>query len=524
MKGKMNLNVILFMGTLLVFFLLNIFHSDDEVVTNLENRSLAQKPPFTWKSLFSGQYVQDYEHYFSDQFIFRHSFISYGKTLNGLRGFSGEDEVTLVVTNGNNMHESLDSEVIPVFSSTGSETTEVRGHIVSTDVGVQTIEEINDINMGGNLVGINSGNNLQVNSESIADADENSQVNFGTNADQIQGELDGELENEIETGEELDKNAIHEVEEAGEEKEAGNEVSNNDNEQHTEEESQLQGSYLVVGNQAVFVYYYNPSAAEQYANALNAFSARVGNDVNIYNLVVPTAIQYLNNEKYRKMAPSQAKAIEYVNQNLNEHIQSIYAYERLEQHKNEYIYFRTDHHWTALGAYYAYTAFIEQIGKSPVPLEQYEESDNGTFLGSTYNATLNGNLENDPDKLIYYKPNLEYTYRLSYGGDLITMALYHPNQWGYRFFLAGDPSWATIQTEQEGESILIIKDSYANAMVPFLIPHYKAIYIVDGRHYTGNVYELMKENDINNVLFLNSSTVTSHPGYTRVLEEKLELQ
>ncbi|HBI57065.1 MAG TPA: hypothetical protein DDY38_09585, partial [Firmicutes bacterium] len=62
------------------------------------------------------------------------------------------------------------------------------------------------------------------------------------------------------------------------------------------------------------------------------------------------------------------------------------------------------HHWTALGAYYAYASFMEKTGRQPVALESYEQIDIGDFLGSSYKKTLNDSLKKNPDHIIAYKP------------------------------------------------------------------------------------------------------------------------
>ncbi|NBI27710.1 DHHW family protein [Chengkuizengella marina] len=381
-KKRMNLNVLLFIGTLTIFFVLNFVNTNDASISTKENRTLAEMPDFSWSNLISGKFIQDFELFYSDSFPFRESFISYGSTLLDLKGFSGEDEVTIVESKGN---------------------------------------------------------------------------------------------------------------------------------------------YVVVGNKAMSLYYYTPEAAEQYADALNMFRDKIGNDIEIYSLVVPTAIEYFLEEKYSDMAPPQSESIQFVNEQLDESIHSIPAYKILEEYKNEYTYFRSDHHWTALGAYYAYTSFMEQMGESAIPLGEYSEIKAGQFLGTTYNATLNKNIAANPDTIFIYEPFTEYVFKALKNGKLTQGEVIQDNKEGYGKFLGGDFPSAYIQTEREGDRILIIKDSYANSFIPFLIPHYEQIHFIDLRHYSGDVYDYITEHKIDKVMFLNSSSVTSHTGYTSILQEKLNL-
>ena len=104
----------------------------------------------------------------------------------------------------------------------------------------------------------------------------------------------------------------------------------------------------------------------------------------------------------------QRELISYVYECLEGDVVSVDVYDTLRNLKDEYIYYRTDHHWTQLGAYYAYTAFCEAAGFDAVPLEQFQTGRYDTFLGSMYTFTKgypqSDVLKQHPDYLDYYLP------------------------------------------------------------------------------------------------------------------------
>jgi hypothetical protein len=90
----------------------------------------------------------------------------------------------------------------------------------------------------------------------------------------------------------------------------------------------------------------------------------------------------------------------------------------------------------------------------------------------------------------------------------------------YGIFMGGDQPLAKITTNvKNGKKIAVIKDSYANAFIPFLLPHYEEIYVVDPRQYTHNFLDLVKKNGIQNVLILNYSFITENNGFADLMRE-----
>lgn len=180
--------------------------------------------------------------------------------------------------------------------------------------------------------------------------------------------------------------------------------------------------------------------------------------------------------------------------------------QELLKHREEEIYYRTDHHWTTLGAYYGYTAWAGDRGVEAQPLSAFDRvviSD--TFLG-TLHSKLNLNVE--PDRIEVFLPKQEGKYRVWYDQEetpetSLYKKTYLQTKNQYGVFL--DDNHALVRIENTGRakgSILVVKDSYANCFIPFLSAHYKQVYLIDKRYYRGKIDTFITENNVQDVLVL----------------------
>jgi hypothetical protein len=297
-----------------------------------------------------------------------------------------------------------------------------------------------------------------------------------------------------------------------------------------EEKGRVIGKVLIINNRAMNLFTYVPIAGKAYADIINKFYAesviRFNDRIRISVLLAPTSIEFLRNASLKKMSSSQEAAIHAVYDQLNPVIAAIPALEKLLDHENEDLYFRTDHHWTATGAYYAYAAYMKAQGILPIPLKNYKTAEVKGFLGSLYSATLNKRLERDPDTILLYKPYVKHDYYVNYKGpikmDLLDMA-HSTKQNKYRIFLSGDRPWGQISTEiNNGLRIAVIKDSFGNAMIPFLLPHYKEIFIIDPRQFDQQLLSFIEKHEINEVLFVNNIGVTSDSSFSELIKKVIQ--
>lgn len=178
-------------------------------------------------------------------------------------------------------------------------------------------------------------------------------------------------------------------------------------------------------------------------------------------------------------------------------------------HEQEYVYYKTDHHWTTLGAYYAYCQLMESKGKAPVPLKSLEPFAKTVepFYGTYYSKAKKVN--SVTDIITYYDiPAGEVTINNEVKNSLYDYPQFEKRD-AYAGFLYGNNGLTVIKSannleHKEGETsrLLIIKDSYANCFIPFLTYNYDEIYVVDLRGLTSKMSQLMTENEFTEVLVM----------------------
>lgn len=288
-------------------------------------------------------------------------------------------------------------------------------------------------------------------------------------------------------------------------------------------------NYIVVtADSAMEMYSIASEKLTNYANVINTFAAKVP-DKQIYCMLAPTSIAFYGPEEYRTGSHSQPDGINIAYSALSgANIKSIDAYGEIIKHTNDYIYFRTDHHWTARGAYYAYTALCNQTGQEAVPLENHQSGRLDDFVGTMYRYTQSESLLGHPDYVEYFYPVNEYE-----GYWFTTPALSDPHNLRvistgitersskYMCFIQGDKPLERITTSnQNGKKILVIKESYGNAIVPFLLDNYQEVYVLDPRQdgvTDMNLPQFVTDNGINEILFINYVLVPSNSKYMNAL-------
>ena len=243
--------------------------------------------------------------------------------------------------------------------------------------------------------------------------------------------------------------------------------------------------------------------------AVTSLSARYPGKV--YAMVVPAA-SVIYPERVPAAAPILDETV-YLNQIQTAVEESGGTFVSVEQtladHKDEYIYYRTDHHWTTLGAYYAYSQLCDLLGLTPFDLDSHQAVEIPDFYGTFYSRARTWNAQ--PDTLTYYDLDNPMTIYTVTGAGMPdageTTGLYDLAKLGvydkYAVFLHGNNGLSRVEGDGEGR-ILVIKDSYANSLVPFLTANYAEIDVVDLRNYNYGLDTLIADNDYDQILVLYS--------------------
>lgn len=289
------------------------------------------------------------------------------------------------------------------------------------------------------------------------------------------------------------------------------------------------GGLLVVEDTAYEYYNFVTDLAKEYITAVVNAGSKLAGKATVYDMVIPTSIDIMLPESYIEKnnlnTSDQKKAIdEYILPSItaqDPNIKTVSIFDTLKAHANEYLYFRTDHHWTQLGAYYGYVEFCKARGFEPVALDQFDRADYAGYLGSFYTATNSAALAANPDTVEAYIPradvNLSFTQtdgQTVESWPLIADGEQYDTTSKYIAYCAGDQPYEEIVNNDmaEGPSIVVVKESFGNCFLPFLVNHYKTVYVVDYRYYDGTVTDLVNSTGATDVLLLNNISMTRNEG------------
>lgn len=284
--------------------------------------------------------------------------------------------------------------------------------------------------------------------------------------------------------------------------------------------------------------------AEAYAAVVNEYKARMA-DARIYCMTIPTAVAFYLPDSVASWSSSEQKGITDIYAHLRPSVTAINLIPVLSDHTSENIYFRTDHHWAPLGAYYAAETFAREAGVAFLPLSDYDTCTVHDFVGTMQRFSGDKRVGSMPEDFVYYKPrtveyhatHVRYTYSTHRRrGRRYKTLTPHPredcdffqyyadgSQQAYSTFMGGDYNTTSIYTStKNGRRLLILKDSYGNALASFLFGSFEEIHVVDCRYFTQNIIRFAKERHITDVLFANNLLHAYTPATNQTLRKYLQ--
>ena len=242
--------------------------------------------------------------------------------------------------------------------------------------------------------------------------------------------------------------------------------------------------------------------------AIKSFSEK---KIPVRMMLVPDAANVLNHSLPALAKPEdQTQMFSMVRKDLGDSVEWIDVSTELNKHKTEKIYYKTDHHWTTLGAFYAFQAAAPSLG--------IEGDLSGKYVSYAVSDSFNGMLASKSGVNLGEKEQIDIYVPTEEDTDLIidyvdegkrSTSLYDSSKLKekdqYTVFLGGNSSLLDIRTVSTStKRLLLVKDSFANSFIPFLTPYYREIVVVDPRYYSGTINDLMDSYRISEVLFLYS--------------------
>jgi hypothetical protein len=270
------------------------------------------------------------------------------------------------------------------------------------------------------------------------------------------------------------------------------------------------GAVFIFKNRGFELFSGGAGMGKAYAEVINQYSRLKIPGLKIYNLIVPNGFEFEVTEPYKDKAKPAKEAINAVYAAEDPGIIKVNPVDELRKHRTEYIYFNTDHHWTSLGAYYAYRSFCTAAGLVPVSLDTIPSRVKPGFLGFFYRLTKSTVLRNNPDSVRYYlfPDSVNFYIGANSIGYWVKSHMYAETVRGdnsYSVFIQGDLPICKIETQHKnGRRIALVKESYGNAFAPFLVNNYEKIIVVDQRGYKGDFIAMLKAEGINELLFINN--------------------
>ena len=289
-----------------------------------------------------------------------------------------------------------------------------------------------------------------------------------------------------------------------------------------------------VDNAAYELCSYDDNTYSVYAQLINSAAQALAGQTTVYALTIPTGYGVkLPNDIQQKLPAysNQGESIEKLFAKLDSSIVPVRCFDNLMAHRDEYLYFRTDHHWNGIGAYYAYEAFCEAKGVTPYTLEQRQELTFDGFLGTLYANSGNDQSLLPADTVYAYKPysqNTSMTFYDNNGNGTDWQIVMDVTGWSagtlYNTFAAGDNPLSVLRNPDvtDGSVCVVVKESYGNALMPYLIDHYSTIYEIDYRYWDGDIISFAQEKGATDMIFANNVMMISADLLVAMLADNLQ--
>ena len=290
---------------------------------------------------------------------------------------------------------------------------------------------------------------------------------------------------------------------------------------------EIKNSILIYNSMAFQLFGRYNEAEKNFANTINLYKEKLGDSVRVFACVVPSPIDFYLPEEFKSKSNREKPSIDFIYEQLSANVIAVDAYSHIEAHADEFLYFKTDHHWTVRGAHQAYRAFCRAAQFEALPLSSFKRHVRKPFFGSLYYATLDPRLKTSGDSLEYFMLPIEVmgqrypdrNLKKITPTDVVSQRLGQAGS--YLTFIGGDyPLTRIISSNRNGKKILMIKDSYGNAMAPFLALHYQEVYVIDYRSFDSNIIDFLRKNNVNDLLFLHNVAI-ANAKYTASREASL---
>lgn len=515
--------------------LLNLCQTERPTVSESENRNLATMPEMSTLTLLDGSYFSDLMAFFSDTFYCREDFVQFSKQLDRLKSlsliYSNGDFSVIIDPNPTSPSGSSSDTVatLPPLSSSTSKPTESTNSTESTSSSTDsgsTGEQIIPVTLNQSTISLTVGGSQQLTAvvgEGYGDLTWTSSdpsvvyvTDLGDGVITASGLSEGSatITATVVDADGVAHQATCSVTVCAPNIGTGGEAA----------EFLPNGLFIYNGAAYSQSWFSSDLHRESYFPAVYDRYAVLFSGTRVSVVTAPLATITITDPKVLANISDQGAILDKMEAAMPDSINFVNLKNVMLAHANEYLYYRSDHHWTHRGAYYAYYEFIKSIGLSPVPIDDFEKKDlTTTYIGSMYNYTGDERVKYFYDTVEAYIPTKDCTMTIynTAWGTLKRNYCIDTSYKNYLAFLMGDYGYTVINVPENPQDMtcLVIKDSYGNAFVPYLTEHYGNIIVVDLRYITIDLYEEFKDMGLTDIIFLtNTSSANSSAWYNYFLK------
>jgi hypothetical protein len=279
------------------------------------------------------------------------------------------------------------------------------------------------------------------------------------------------------------------------------------------------GGVLLHEGQALFMFQGTDRGAQGYANAVNTWvelvaKKRPGMTTTV--VVTPTSSHFYLPPTARARTTSEKKNLDALRDALLPEVRFADVIVEMQGHEDQPLFYKSDHHWTGLGAYYAYRAWAKAAGVTPLELSAFDKRSVPGVAGSFWSLTQAPELRHADKESFYYVPTTVTFDGTQYTGPQqktpVPQPFFAEKSRGYIVFLGGDiPLLASNTSAGTGRTALVIKNSYGNAFAPYLLPHFDRVVVLDYRYVSRNIQDIVSSFGVTDLIFVNA-TITANAG------------
>ena len=266
------------------------------------------------------------------------------------------------------------------------------------------------------------------------------------------------------------------------------------------------GAVLVCGDYALEYFLPSADGNSAYAEIVNSFAEKYPN-INTTCMLVPKSCAFNSPAGYTNPYERTEQFINATYGMMNDSVKKADCLGVMTDHAGEYMFYRTDHHWTSLGAYYGSVAYCNANEIEPYALDTYETVIKTDFMGTLYGwAGSPSCLEQQPDYSVGHFPHTGYSMVYKNGGDWFGGSAINASSKSYAgMFICGDQPLTVFTTaNKNGKALIIFKESYGNGFVPYMIDYYERVVVVDIRKETASVESIIEKYNITDALIINN--------------------